>query len=305
MKSKRFNIATFLVFGFLAVTFSVTALAQSGDEPPSGNPGAWRDPDFAPDKAPGGPAQKHDISGMWGTLRGQDGVQAGGVQAEPNDGKPEHQLPFTPYGLKVYKSHKPLEGFDAVPPGQYNDPRELCEPLGFPRSNHYQVRLMQIFQDNYKVAVLYQYDNRWRFMWTDGRPLPTVVDGGVKTGDRYQDQRFYGFSVGKWVDDTTLVVDTVGTLPEDRVWLDATGRVISDKIKVTETYHRVDAKTLELSETIDDPKIYTKPWQTINKLRFKLQDPHTDVLEFDCSPVEQKRYDDLATHGADFDKSAK
>jgi hypothetical protein len=118
MKSKRFNIATFLVFGFLALAFSISVLAQSTD-----NPGGWRDPDFTPDKTPAGPAPKHDISGMWGTVRGQDGVQAGGVQAEPNDGKPEHQLPYTPYGLKVYKSHKPLEGFDAVPPGQYNDPR--------------------------------------------------------------------------------------------------------------------------------------------------------------------------------------
>src|ERR1700722_13880848 len=111
MKSKRFNIATFLVLGFLAVAFSIAALAQSGDEPPSGNPGAWRDPNFAPDKTSAGPAPKHDISGMWGTLRGQDGVQAGGVQAEPNDGK--HPLPYSDYGLKVYKSHKPLEGFDA------------------------------------------------------------------------------------------------------------------------------------------------------------------------------------------------
>jgi hypothetical protein len=289
------------LFMLAALAFSVTIFAQS-----SNNLGGWLDPNFKPDpKAPHGPAPTHDISGMWGVLGGQAGIQAGGVQAEPNDGKPEHQLPFTPYGLKVYKEHKPLEGFDAVPPGQYNDPREICEPLGFPRANHYQLRLIQIFQDASKVAILYQYDNRWRIIWTDGRSLPTVVDGGVKTGDRYQDERFYGFSVGKWVDDTTLVVQTVGTLPEDRVWLDATGRVISDKLKITETFHRVDSNTLQLSETIDDPKIYTKPWATIDKLPLKLQDPRTDILEFDCSPVEQKRYDQIATGGADFEKPKK
>ena len=229
---------------------SVAAVSQNG---------GWLDPVWpkrGQDNAVSKPAPRHDVSGMWGAT---DGVQAGGVQAVPNDGKPEHQLPFTPYGLKVYKSHKAVEGFDAVPPGEYNDPRELCEPLGFPRSNHYQVRLTQILQDDYKIAMLYQYDNRWRIIWTDGRQLPTLVDGGVKTGDIYRAPRFYGYSVGKWVGDTTLVVQTDGTTPEDRVWLDATGRPISDQLKVTETLHRVDYNTLQWSETIDDPKMYTKP----------------------------------------------
>lgn len=85
------------------------------------------------------------------------------------------------------------------------------------------------------------------------------MEGGVQVGDETREQRFYGYSVGKWVDDTTLVVQTVGMMPEDRVWLDATGRPISDQREVTETYHRVDYDTLELSETIDDPKIYSKP----------------------------------------------
>ena len=294
MPSNRFLILVFLVL--TAAGGSFIAIAESNS-----NNGGWFGPNFKPDsKVVPGPAPHHDISGMWGVIQGNDGVQAGGVQAEPNDGKPEHKLPYTPYGLKVYKSHKPLEGFDSVPPGQYNDPREVCEPLGFPRTNHYQVRLTQIVQDKYKVLILYQYDNRWRIIWTDGRELPKIVEDGVKTGDTFQAQRFHGFSVGKWVDDTSLVVQTVGTYPDDRVWLDATGRPISDQLKVTETYRRVDANTLELSETIDDPKIYTKPWATLNKLRFTLQDPRTDVLEFDCSPVEQLRYDKLTSRGADY-----
>jgi hypothetical protein len=295
MRNKRFSRLPFVsgCVAFVAVVFSLTAFAQS-----SGNVGGWFDPVWKDNKnASPAPAPPHDISGTWLAL---NGVQAVGVQAMPNDGRPEHQLPFTPYGLKIYKSHKALEGFDAVPPGDYNDPREICEPLGFPRANHYNIRLMQIFQDPYKVAILYHYDNRWRFIWTDGRALPKVVEGGVKTGDRYQDQRFYGFSVANWTDDSTLVVQTVGTMPEDRVWLDSTGRPISDQAKVTETYHRVNHDTLELSETIDDPKIYTKPWVTMDKLQMQLQDPHTDVQEFGCSPVEQQRYDNLTAPNSDF-----
>lgn len=283
----RLSLGMFAIMAVLA--FSLGAANQ--------NNGGWLDPVFpkkGQDTTPSKPAPHHDLSGLWGVVPAGDGIQAGGVQAVPNDGKPGHQLPYTPYGLKVYKSHKPVEGFDAVPPGEYNDPRELCEPLGFPRSNHYQVRLTQILQDNDKIAMLYQYNNRWRIIWTDGRQLPTLVDGGVKTGDIFRAPRFYGYSVGKWVDDTTLVVQTDGTMPEDRVWLDATGRPISDQIKVTETLHRIDYNTLQWKETIDDRKMYTKPWVTMN-FEMKLMDPRTDVLEFYCSPVEMQRYDKLVS----------
>ena len=82
---------------------------------------------------------------------------------------------------------------------------------------------------------------------------------------------------------------SVGTLPEDRVWLDNTGRPISDQARITETFKRLDADTLEWSETIDDPKIYTRPWQAM-KIPMTLQDPRTDVLTRYCSPYETDAY---------------
>jgi hypothetical protein len=218
----------------------------------------------------------------------------------PNDGKPEHQLPYTPYGLELYRSHKALEGHDAVKPAFFNDPRDKCEPLGFPRMNHYNLRQTQILQDPFKVAFMYEYDRRYRVVWTDGRELPTLVEGGVRLGKGWgpdtghiREQRFYGYSVGKWVDDTTLVIQTVGTMPEDKVWLDSTGRPISDQIKVTETLHRVDRGHLEWTEMIDDPKVYTKPWVTMDKVPMILADPHTDVMEMYCSPSEMQKYYEL------------
>ena len=99
-----------------------------------------------------------------------------------------------------------------------------------------------------------------------------MLDGGVEIDGQYREQRIFGYSVGRWVDDNTLEVQTLGTLPEDRVWLDSTGRPISDQVKVTETFRRVSLDELEWSETIDDPKIYTKPWETM-KLPMRLHDP--------------------------------
>jgi hypothetical protein len=80
-----------------------------------------------------------------------------------------------------------------------------------------------VFQDEHKIAMLYNFDNRWRMIWTDGRPLPKVVDGGVEIDGEYREARWMGYSVGRWIDDYTLEVVTVGTMPEDRVWLDNTG----------------------------------------------------------------------------------
>lgn len=283
--AKRFlHPATVLLVVIAVLTgfaFSSATHAQSGQQPTA-----------ADDSPEPGPAPRRDLSGTWTPASGPGGgIQARGVQAVPNDGRPEHALPYTPYGRELYESHRPLEGVDAVLPAFHNDPRNMCEPLGMPRVNHYNVRMTQIFQNPYKVAILYQYDNKWRNIWIDGRDLPEPADGGVIAGGTYKASKWYGYSVGEWIDDYTLVVRTAGMMPEDRVWLDSTGRPISDAVTVEEVFHRVDSDHMEWTETIDDPKVYTEPWETM-KILFRLADPHTDIIEMYCSPVEMKYYYD-------------
>ena len=286
--------------GVLALT--ALSLAQAPAPPPQNpSPGGWLVPDW--NKPPitaanRKPAPRRSLTGMWAPADGAGGgTQAQGIPLKPNNGKPENALPYTPYGLEQYKSHHALEGFDAVLPTEDNDPRNRCEPLGVPRYNHYNVRLTQIFQDDYKVLMAYQYDNRWRVIWTDGRQLPKVVDGGVDVGGEIREPRFFGYSVGRWLDDYTFQAETVGTMPDDRVWLDSTGRPISEKVHVTETFRRLDADTLVWSETIDDPKIYMRPIETM-RMSMRLHDPRTDVQEYYCSPVEQENYNKLFGSGA-------
>src|SRR5438874_13091573 len=184
---------------FVAVLARVDAYAQTSPV------GSWPIPDC--NKPPitdanRKPAPRRSLAGTWGPAEGAGaGTQASGVQLKPNNGKPENQLPYTPYGVELYRSHKALEGVDAVLPTQDNDPRNQCELLGVPRYNHYNIRLTQIFQDEYKIVILYQYDNRWRLIWTDGRELPKLVEGGVQIGSDLREQRFFGYSVGMEVDD--------------------------------------------------------------------------------------------------------
>jgi hypothetical protein len=84
-------------------------------------------------------------------------------------------------------------------------------------------------------------------------------------------------------------VQTVGTMPEDRVWLDNTGRPISDKALVTETFRRPDYDTLEWSETISDPVMYSKPFDAL-KMAFRLQDSNVEENENICSPTNYQNY---------------
>ena len=295
------NRSSVLAIGLLLTALSLPAGTFAQNSTPGKSADGWPQPVWnKPPITPQNrkPAPRHDLTGMWGPAAGHmGGVQAGGVLSKPNNGKPENQLPFTPYGLELYRSHKPAEGVDAVLPGDNNDPRNRCEPLGIPRYNHYNIRLTQIFQDEAKVVILYHYDNRWRVIWTDGRKLPRLVDGGVEIDGEFREQRIFGYSVGRWLDDNTLEIQTVGTMPEDRVWLDSTGRPISDQVRVTETLRRVDYDTLEWSETINDPKVYTRPWETM-KLAMRLHDPRTDIMEYYCSPVEQENYNKAFGSGA-------
>ena len=46
--------------------------------------------------------------------------------------------------------------------------------------------------------------------------------------------------------------------------------------------------------TIDDPKMYTKPWVALNKLVFDLEPPSYDVREMIWSPKEFQEYNELA-----------
>jgi hypothetical protein len=97
--------------------------------------------------------------------------------------------------------------------------------------------------------------------------------------------------VGKWVDDTTLVVQTWGT--DERTWIDRAGRPHSTDLRVEERFHRVDGDHLELSVTVNDPKMYTKPWVSLDKLRFQMMAPDYDSREMMCSPAELDEYNRL------------
>ena len=226
------------------------------------------------------PAPAHNISGIW-DAPDLSGNQVLGAKAMPDDGKPEHQLPYTALGLETLKQTKPSNGTRSVLPGETNDPVfKYGDPQGFPREDLYELRATQILQTPQSVVILYQFGRVWRVIWTDGRELP-----------KDPEPRWFGYSVGKWVDDYTLVVETTGT--DERTWIDRAGRPHSADLRVEERFHRPDRDHLELTVTIDDPKMYTKSWVALDKFVFELQPPSFDTREMIWSPSEYERYNKL------------
>jgi len=240
------------------------------------------------------PAPRRDISGIWDALA-SGGIEAKGAAEHPAliKGHPqdelgghadesliEHPLPYTDAGIAALKEHKPSVGVRSVGPALSNDPVNGCDPPGFPRIELYDFREMQIEQTKTQVLMLYELDANYRVIWTDGRQLPQ--DPGP---------RWFGYSTGKWVDDYTFEITTIGLNPKS--WIDHAGRPHTGDMKVVEQFHRVDFDTMELSMTISDPKYYSQPWQALNKFVLHRLPDDYDWLEYVCSPSDNVDYNNL------------
>jgi len=259
MKSTLFNVAVTLVV-------SVSLHAQWLNYPTRGVP---RTADGKPNlaaPAPRMPDGKPDLSGIW-QLDAPSACPGCQVDYTPapeflNLGaKLPGGLPYQPWAAALVKERTEQLGKD--------DPVGLCKPGGAVRILTYPpyrkfIQLPDLF------VILSERDVTYRQIFTDGRPLP--VDPSPT---------FNGFSIGKWEGDT-LVVQTNGL--REGTWLDRNGSPISDAAKMTERYRRVNFGRLNIELTIDDPKVYTRPWTVTLVQRIVLD---TELLDYHCNDNEK------------------
>jgi hypothetical protein len=240
--------------------------AQAPPQPPPLRFEAWNNIGLAglargaslPTDVPGpdGPAPARDLTGIWDP--GRAGIGPRG-SANP--------APLTAWGEAKGRTHKAGDGIRQVPAEDINDPLStLGDPGGYPRQLLFELRQVQFAQTPESVLALFMWEKRWRTIWTDGRALPASPD-----------PRWYGYSVGRWEDDTTFVVTSNGT--DERTWLDNAGNPHSDELRVEERWRRISRNRLELTVTLDDPKAYTRPWVALDRLQFVRLPPTTDLME--------------------------
>jgi hypothetical protein len=144
------------------------------------------------------------------------------------------------------------------------DPNNKCFLPGVPRAN-YMPFPFQIFQTAKDVAILYEFVHAYRLIRLDGSH-PEDVDFWM------------GDSRGHW-EGETLVVDVSDN--NDQTWFDASGNFHSDALHIVERYTRTGPNTISYEATIEDPKVFTKPWK-ISVPLYRHTEKNLQLMEYDC-----------------------
>ena len=122
-----------------------------------------------------------------------------------------------------------------------------------------------------RVTLLGESDgDRLRRIYTDGRAHPNDPD-----------PTFHGHSIGHW-EGATLVVDTVGVLPETYIAVsEAVGLPNDGDLHVIEHISLSGPDTLRDDLEITAPHVLTKPWKT-SRFLFRQRARKYDIVEGVC-----------------------
>ena len=122
-----------------------------------------------------------------------------------------------------------------------------------------------------RVTLLGESDgNRLRRIYTDGRSHPEDPD-----------PTFHGHSIGHWEGDT-LVVDTVGVLPESFIALaEGVGVPNNGDMHIIERIHLQGPDILHDDLEINAPHVLTRPWKT-TRIFTRRRERDLDIVEGVC-----------------------
>ena len=231
------------------------------------------------DEARVAPAPTRTIAGVWGRQAGDPSLSSihslTGVARGPGF---VDFPPMTEWGQARFEANRPGYGIRQQPMG--NDPRLRCMPLGVPRTIWGGGEWIEL-----PTKVLHLMGEDSRQIATDGRPLE------VDPPEFRYSSGWTGQAVGRWEDDYTFVVESAGF--HDLSWLSEEGLPHSEEMGLVERYTRVDAETMILEATIDDPKTYTELYEVI-PLTFKLRGDNSVIrTPSPCNPDAEKQFEEL------------
>jgi hypothetical protein len=186
-------------------------------------------------------------------------LELGASNAVPGGlGIVDGQIPYTPQALTKKK-----ENFANR---LKLDPEIKCYLPGVPRAV-YMPYPFQVIQTPTYIMVVHTFARAVRTIYmTDHKEAPA--------------DSWMGWSNGRW-DGDTLVVDTTGFL--DSTWFDRAGNFHSDALHVVERFTATSPDHLVYEATIEDPKVFTRPWKISLPLYRRLE-RNAQLLEFNCIP---------------------
>ena len=170
----------------------------------------------------------------------------------------EGQIPYTPQALAQKK-----ENFANR---LKLDPEIRCYLPGVPRAV-YMPYPFQVIQTPTHIMVVHTFARAVRTIYmSDHKEAPA--------------DSWMGWSNGRW-DGETLVVDSTGFL--DSTWFDRAGNFNSDALHVIERFTATSPDHLAYEATIEDPKVFTRPWK-ISLPLYRRTERNAQLLEFNCIP---------------------
>ena len=219
--------------GIRVVMIAAVAVILAGAGAGAQTPGA------APRTADGKP----DFSGIWQVMntaawdiqdhQARKGVPAGMGVVEGNE------IPYQPSALA-----KKRENFAEPRRPPILKPSATCQ--AFRGSCTCRTRFRS-FRRPRMVTMLFEYVHATRYVYTNGTPHPP---GHIDW--------WMGDSRGRWEGDT-LVVDVVDF--NDQTWFDRAGNFHSEELHLVERFTPLDADHINYEVTVEDPKVFTRPWR--------------------------------------------
>ena len=215
-----------------------------------------------------------DIEGYYQTVSGKGGAglhvenKPAGVagSARPSIGividPPDGMIPYLPWARA---RRDEVQNNQLHPSHAVIDTRTRGWPDGVPRITFYWVNPFQIVQAPGAVLILYESMHEFRYIPLDGRPH---IDNGVKL--------WMGSSRGRW-EGNTLVIEVRNI--SDRVRMSVMGDFASDELKITERWQWLDRDTIMVTATMEDPKVYSRPW-TVGERVKRITEPGFEIMEY-------------------------
>jgi len=211
-----------------------------------------------------------DFSGIWQTTSAADydlEPHALRADAPPSAGIVEgNVIPYLPKALEQKKKNFENRLTD--------DPRLKGWTLGVPRGIYYP-EPFQIFQRPRDITIFHQFGHSVRTIHTNGTTHPQDPNDW-----------WFGDSRGHWEKDT-LVVDVKHF--NDGTWFDRAGNFHSDALHIVEYWKFLDANTIEYKATIEDPKVFSRPWN-INVILYRHREPNFQLIEDYRFTLEYDKY---------------
>ncbi len=206
-----------------------------------------------------GPSPAPRSLGVYGAMPGGEGIVEG------------NEIPYQPWALEQRK--KNFENrlkLDPKDRNAFGDPEAKCYMPGVPRAT-YMPFPFQIVQSTNKILIVYEFADALRQIHLDTRDESPV-------------DSWMGWSNGRWEKDT-LVVEVSGLI--ENTWFDRAGNFHSDALRVVERYTPISPYHMQYEATIEDPKVFTRPWK-IKLPLYKHVEPQKELSEFKCVPFSEE-----------------